>query len=151
MPRLRPLLLGVAVLLPLLLLIYLLQDYLDAYLQRDAQVMACNINLESCQLDLNKGQQLSLTMNPAPAASLTPLTFTLAVAGEQPQGVWLDLQGTEEYMGINQTPFIFEDGVWRGKTELAVCTTGRMLWQGRLIITQQSGETLPVDFFFEAQ
>ena len=46
MPRLRPLLLGVAVLLPLLLLIYLLQDYLDAYLQRDAQVMACDINLE---------------------------------------------------------------------------------------------------------
>ena len=151
MPRLRPLLLGVAVLLPLLLLIYLLQDYLDAYLQRDAQVMACDINLESCQLDLNEGQRLSLTMNPAPAASLTPLTFTLAVAGEQPQGVWLDLQGAEEYMGINQTPFIFKEGVWRGTTELAVCTTGRMLWQGRLIITQQSGDIIPVDFFFEAE
>ena len=151
MPKLRSFLLGVAVLLPLLLLIYLLQDYLDAYLQRDAQVMACDINLESCQLDLKEGQRLSLTMNPAPAASLTPLTFTLLVKGEQPQGVWLDLQGTEEYMGINQTPFIYEAGVWRGKTELAVCTTGRMLWQGRLMITLKSSETLPVDFFFEAQ
>ena len=151
MPKLRPLLLGVAVLLPLLLLIYLLQDYLDAYLQRDAQVMACDINLESCLLDLNKGQQLLLTMNPAPAASLTPLTFTLAVTGEQPQGVWLDLQGTEEFMGINQTVFNFSGTEWIGKTELAVCTTGRMTWKGRLMITHRSGETLPVDFFFEAE
>ncbi|MEY3038593.1 MAG: hypothetical protein RL143_1160 [Pseudomonadota bacterium] len=151
MPKLRPLLVGVAVLLPLLLLIYLLQDYLDAYLQRDAQVMACDINMESCQLDLIEGQRLSLTMNPAPAASLTPLTFTLSVIGEQPQGVWLDLQGTEEYMGINQTVFNYSDTGWIGKTELAVCTTGRMTWKGRLMITLKSGETHPVDFFFEAE
>jgi hypothetical protein len=143
--------LGLAVLLPLLLLIYLLQDYLNAYLQRDAKIMACDINLETCLLDLDERRKLSLTMNPAPAASLTPLLFTLAITGDQPQGVWLDLQGTEEYMGINQTPFIYEAGVWRGKTELAVCTTGRMLWKGRLILTEQSGESFPVDFFFEAQ
>ena len=94
---------------------------------------------------------LSLSMNPKPAKSLVPLTFTFSVDGEQPESAWLDLQGTTEYMGINQTPLKFNGEHWSGVTELSVCTTGLMVWKARLIITEQDGESYPVDFYFEAK
>ena len=154
MQRFKPLLTALLIILPLGVSVYLLQSVLSGFLEREPITTDCDVNLETCLIDLpaeEKSRMLSLSMNPKPAKSLVPLTFTFSVDGEQPESAWLDLQGTTEYMGINQTPLKFNGEHWSGVTELSVCTTGLMVWKARLIITEQDGESYPVDFYFEAK
>ncbi len=155
MQRMKPLLTALLIILPLGVSVYLLQSVLSGFLERDPIIPDCNLNVETCLVELpSKGDQsrvLSLSMNPKPAKSLVPITFSFEVMGQQPDSAWLDLQGTTEYMGINQTPLTFNGDSWSGVTELSVCTTGLMVWKARLIITEPEGESYPVDLFFEAE
>jgi len=155
MQRFKPLLTALLIILPLGVSVYLLQSVLSGFLERDPITTDCNVNQKTCLIELpskgDKSRELSLSMNPKPAKSLVPLTFSFSVDGQQPESAWLDLQGTTEYMGINQTPLKFNGKHWSGVTELSVCTTGLMVWKARLIITEQDGESYPVDFFFEAE
>jgi hypothetical protein len=155
MSRFKPLVTAMLIILPLGVSVYLLQSVLSGFLERDPITTDCDVNLETCLIELpSKSEErrvLSLSLNPKPAKSLVPLTFSFTVDGEQPESAWLDLQGTTEYMGINQTPIRFDGDGWVGVTELSVCTTGLMVWKARLIITEHYGESYPVDFFFEAK
>ncbi|NRP15731.1 hypothetical protein [Marinobacterium sp. xm-a-152] len=155
MQRVKPLLTALLIILPLGVSVYLLQSVLSGFLERDPITTDCDVNFETCAIELpsdsEESRVLSLSMNPKPAKSLVPLTFSFTVDGQQPESAWLDLQGTTEYMGINQTPIKFNGESWSGVTELSVCTTGLMVWKARLIITEQDGESYPVDFFFEAE
>ena len=155
MQRVKPVLTALLIILPLSVSVYLLQSVLSGFLERDPITTECDVNLETCLIELpsdsEKSRVLSLSMNPKPAKSLVPLTFSFTIDGQQPESAWLDLQGTTEYMGINQTPIKFNGESWSGVTELSVCTTGLMVWKARLIITEQDGESYPVDFFFEAE
>ena len=155
MSRFKPLVTAMLIILPLGVSVYLLQSVLSGFLERDPITTDCDVNLETCLIELpsksDERRVLSLSLNPKPAKSLVPLTFSFSVDGKQPESAWLDLQGTTEYMGINQTPLRFDGESWAGVTELSVCTTGLMVWKARLIITEQDGESYPVDFFFEAK
>lgn len=111
----------------------------------------CDLNEASCEIILDSDRVMTLTMNPVPARSLVPLMFTFKVDGEAPESAWIDLQGTTEYMGINQTPFQLSKGRWEATTELSVCTTGLMVWRARLTLVEFSGRSVPIDLYFEAQ
>ena len=155
MQLIKSLLTALLIILPLGVSVYLLQSVLSGFLERDPIATDCDVNLGPCLIELpsedEKSRVLRLSMNPKPAKSLVPLTFSFTVDGQQPESAWLDLQGTTEYMGINQTPLRFNGDNWSGVTELSICTTGLMVWKARLIITEQDGESYPVDLFFEAE
>ena len=65
--------------------------------------------------------------------------------------VWVDLQGVDMFMGVNQFELVHTGNAWQGITELAVCTTGKMRWLARVIIEQPQGETLFLDLTFDAE
>lgn len=108
----------------------------------------CDLNLGTCEVQVGK-RQLKLTLSPTPAKSLTPLQFHAEISGSQPDRVWLDIQGDEMYMGINQPEMKLNQGTWMTTTELAVCSTDKMVWRVTLIIID-SDQQLQKAFFFEA-
>lgn len=110
---------------------------------------SCDLNQGPCELEID-GQPARLSLAPIPVRSATPLTFTLELGGQQPERVWLDLQGAEMYMGINQSEFQKRDGLWIANTELAVCTTGTMLWRARITLEERA-TPLRVELTFEAR
>ena len=118
---------------------------------REVIVSECDLNESVCEIALGSDSTLTLSMNPAPAKSLVPLTFSFTADGFTPESAWIDLQGTTEYMGINQTPFEYNKGRWRATTELSVCTTGLMVWRARLTLNDPSSDSTPIDLHFEAQ
>lgn len=113
------------------------------------QSQSCDLNLNTCTAEVGD-RTISLTLNPAPAKSLTPLTFTAEIKGNQPEAVWLDIQGEEMYMGLNQPEMRLRDGRWSTQTELAVCTTGRMRWKTTLVLVDGDTQS-QASFYFDAE
>ena len=79
------------------------------------------------------------------------MTLELATSNTNITKVWVDLQGVDMYMGVNQFELVDTGNAWQGITELAVCTTGKMRWLARVIIEQSQGETLFLDLTFDAE
>ena len=92
-----------------------------------------------------------MRMNSKTEKSLVLLTISFTDEGQLPEGAWLGTQRTTEYIDINQKPRRFNGEDWRSSIEHAVDTTGLMVWKARLIITEQDGESYPIDLFFEAE
>ncbi len=109
----------------------------------------CDLNQQNCELIVG-GRKVSLSLSPTPARSLTPLTFTARFEGRQPEKLWLDIQGDEMYMGLNQPQMTRSDNQWTATTELSVCTTGKMLWRATLVVVDADQE-YQLPFYFEAQ
>jgi hypothetical protein len=64
--------------------------------------------------------------------------------------VWVDLQGADMYMGVNQFEMEKSDHQWQGKTQLAVCTTGTMTWLAKVIFETDSEQEI-VELRFDAR
>lgn len=108
-----------------------------------------------CLLRLDQQTQVLLTVandnGPSvPIRSLQPLTFKATLTGIEATHLRLDLKGKEMYMGINQTPMSRQPHTqhWQGSTELAVCTTGEMIWQAWLHI-DRGPLAAPINAVFE--
>jgi len=96
---------------------------------------ACDLNQGPCRL--KQGDiELEFSLGPLPLRSMTALNAQLGVKGIEPERVRLSLEGREMYMGLNQAELTptGSAGNWRGSTELAACTTGRMVWRARLTL-----------------
>lgn len=125
----------------------------------------CDLQQGSCQLKVGDGT-LRLEAGPLPLRSLSPLKLSLSLDGMDARRIRADLQGAEMYMGINQfelepatdpktsgadkTDLPIRSQHWQGKTELAVCTTGSMVWQLTLEIETPEGPQQHL-FEFEAR
>lgn len=112
----------------------------------------CNIKKSICSATLND-QSISVAVNPQAISSTIPLTFTVQLAGINADAVNLSLEGVDMFMGLNQTqlsPVPDKPGFWRGVTEIAVCTTGEMVWRAR-VIAQQDQHQLEAHFDFSAK
>lgn len=108
----------------------------------------CDLNKQSCTVDMGK-VSLTLDIQPRPIRSMTPLNYRVSIDGTRSNKVMVKLQGSEMYMGINQTeltPVDDKPGDFSGKGELAVCTTGEMLW--RLTVSAETA-TGPLTTWFE--
>ncbi|MCO4758661.1 MAG: hypothetical protein KC477_11585 [Oceanospirillaceae bacterium] len=98
-------------------------------------------------------RSIRVDVSPREIRSTIPLTFNVTLKGINANAVNLSLEGQDMYMGLNQislTPVANQPGVWRGITELAICTTGEMPWRAR-IIAQQDQQQLEAHFDFTAK
>ena len=112
-------------------------------------VAQCDLTKGACYAKLDE-VEIALSIEPKQFSSLKPLLFTAEISGLDATEAILDLQGKEMYMGINQTPLTLNPNtqVWTGVTELAVCTTGSMLWQAS-VIARENDQTTPIKATFE--
>jgi len=82
--------------------------------------------------------------------SMTPLNFQVQLENINASEVILDLRGRDMYMGINQVklqPVPDQDNLWHGTAELAICTTGEMIWQGSFTaITDLGSVSTSIEF-----
>lgn len=107
----------------------------------------CSLESGRCTASLN-GQEIVLSVDSSPA-SLKPLVFELDTHGlGEIKSASLNLKGKEMYMGINQTPFSGSNNQWTATTELAVCTTGKMVWQAEVVMLRDS-DSAPITAIFE--
>ncbi|SEQ43664.1 hypothetical protein SAMN03080615_01548 [Amphritea atlantica] len=108
----------------------------------------CDLNQQSCTVDMGE-VSLSVDIQPRPVRSLTPLNYRVSINGTSASKVIIDLQGSEMYMGINQTELTADEsspGAFSGQGELAICTTGEMLW--RLTVSAETAAG-PINTWFE--
>ena len=111
---------------------------------------SCEIDSGKCEFTLDQ-QDYQISFSPMPAKALQPMRLELATSNRNIAKVWLDLQGVDMYMGVNQFELTDIGNSWQGTTELAVCATGKMRWLARVIIEQNPGETLFLDLTFDAE
>ena len=108
----------------------------------------CDLNDKSCTVHMGE-VSLTLDIQPRPVRSMAPLNYRVSIVGARASNVLISLQGSEMYMGINQTPLTAVEskpGVFSGQGELAVCTTGEMLW--RLTVSAETAAG-PLNTWFE--
>ncbi|WP_417581477.1 hypothetical protein [Nitrincola sp.] len=114
--------------------------------------LPCDLHQGGCIASAGK-QVLQLNLSPKPLVSMQSLSIEVRLQHFDARQVMLDLQGVEMYMGLNQTALQQDPerpDVWRGTTELAVCTTGEMTW--RAIVYIDTADTLySTHFDFEAR
>lgn len=126
---------------------------MDSSAVEDLHSADCLLNHGECSA-VSDHQKVSLSISDQPLVSLKPLTFSAALKGIEAEQVVLDLKGKEMYMGINQTEMKFdsESQTWIATTELAVCTTGTMLWQADIkILPPNTDQPITATFEFEAK
>ena len=111
---------------------------------------SCEIDSGKCQFSLDQ-QNYQISFGPMPARALQPMRLELTTSNRNISKVWVDLQGVDMFMGVNQFELVHTGNAWQGITELAVCTTGKMRWLARVIIEQPQGETLFLDLTFDAE
>lgn len=98
--------------------------------------LPCNLHQGACVASHGK-QVLQLSLTPGPLVSMQPLSIEVRLQHFDARQVMLDLEGVEMYMGLNQTQLQQDPerpDVWRGTTELAVCTTDEMTWRAKVYI-----------------
>ena len=85
--------------------------------------------------------------------TLKPIDFEVSVEGIQAEAVLVDLQGTEMYMGINQTelqPASQNPGLFTGQGALGACVTGEMGWRATVLVNTSQG-AIKAHFDFRAK
>ncbi|GGO87501.1 hypothetical protein GCM10011348_40840 [Marinobacterium nitratireducens] len=142
-----------ALILVLIASVWLLPRWLQAPPPAD-QLRAdhCDLGLGPCRVELG-AHSLELELAPRQVRALEPLEFRVRTTGMDTQAVSIRLEGKEMYMGINEVqlqPVTSDPGLWRGTGELAICSTGEMVWQARVQVTGQS-DSLDVLFEFSAR
>lgn len=121
----------------------------------NALAVACDLQQGPCHFELD-GVPMTLEATPRPLRSLLP--FELILTLDQPNAMTLtrvsaELQGVDMYMGQNLLVLTAEpgnNGLWRERSELAICTTGEMRWSLTLTL-ETATEQKQARFEFNAQ
>lgn len=121
-----------------------LQDYKNA-----ESMSGCDINSGQCEV-FRHDIQYRFTLGPMPARSLNNMTLTAETNLPGVDRVWVDLQGADMYMGVNQFELHASKKAWEGSTQLAVCTTGTMTWLANVIFETDSEQKI-VELRFDAR
>lgn len=108
----------------------------------------CDLTRQSCTVQMDQ-VTLTLEIQPHPISTLTPLNYRVIIEGVDVSEVIVSLQGVEMFMGINQTALTAiegQPGLFEGTGELAICTTGEMLWRLTVAAETTAG---PLNTWFE--
>lgn len=114
--------------------------------------LPCDLHNGAC-IASRGNQQLQLSITPGPITSLTPLEIEVRLQQLEARQVILDLQGVEMYMGLNQVTLVQDperQHIWRGVTELAVCSTGEMTWRAQVLVDTED-QLYSTEFDFDAR
>ncbi len=101
----------------------------------------CDLHNGGCDAR-SDGRQLRLEISPQPIESMVPLEVSVELKGWSADAVALSLTGKDMYMGLNQIELKADSdnaNIWRGKTQLAVCVTGEMVWQAKVTALKAQG------------
>jgi len=109
----------------------------------------CDINSGRCEV-VSNDIEYQFTLGPMPARSLNKMTLTADTELPGVNRVWVDLQGADMYMGVNQFEMKETEGLWQGQTQLAVCTTDTMTWLATVIFETDSEQEI-VELRFDAR
>lgn len=113
-----------------------------------AEAISCSVTVATCKFETPQGTA-TLDLSPRPLSSAKPFKVSLSYPGDASGGVWIDLQGKEMYMGVNQVNLISKGDQWLGEANLGLCTTGTMRWVLNLVIEGAQGQTI-YQFEFDA-
>lgn len=108
----------------------------------------CDLHQQRCTVQIGEAT-LSLEIQPRPIQSMTPFNYYVQIDGVEASNVLINLQGSEMFMGINQTALTAvkgQPGTFTGSGQLAVCTTGEMLWRLTVAAETTAG---PLNTWFE--
>lgn len=114
-----------------------------------ANVVDCDLLGGPCEFETPEGLA-SLELIPLPISSAAPFQLSVSYPGDAPDSVWVDLQGKEMYMGVNQVNLLQRGSVWQAEANLGICTTGTMRWVLNLILEQSDGQEV-YQFEFDAR
>jgi len=120
----------------------LLQQSLSS--EADALRVDCDLQQGPCRFELD-GVPMQLEATPRPLRSLLPFEIRLGLPEQDRfniDRIDAELQGVDMYMGQNRfslNPEPGATGLWRGRSELAICTTGEMRWYLLLTLETASG------------
>jgi len=121
--------------------------------ESDATVVDCDLLVGPCEFTTNAGVAW-LELSPRPISSASPFQVNVSYPGDAPSNIWIDLQGKEMYMGINQVTLERTDESqskhWKAEANLGICTTGIMRWVLNLILEQKDGQEV-YRFEFDAR
>jgi hypothetical protein len=113
-------------------------------------VPACDLNLQTCIVDLPQGARLELGVEPRPIPTLRPIMLDMRLSGIEPEKVEVDFAGVRMNMGFNRPELTAAgQGRYAGQATLPVCVTGAMEWQATALLHTAAG-TVSVPFRFEA-
>lgn len=116
-------------------------------------VPGCDLNREACRARLPDGGQVELSLSPHPIPVARPIKIEAQVSGSAAAAVdrmEMDFAGATMNMGYNRVTLSpLGNGRFTGETSIPLCITGRMTWQGTLIVTTNR-QHITVPFEFEA-
>jgi hypothetical protein len=113
-------------------------------------VSDCNLNLQSCTVDLPQGGRLEIAIEPRPIPTLRPIKVSIELSGIEAAKVEVDFAGTRMNMGFNRPELrTAGGGRYAGDATLPVCVTGAMQWQATVLL-HTGRATVSVPFRFEA-
>lgn len=114
------------------------------------QAPGCDLARGSCVAG-NDHMAVSLELSPHDVRSLEPLNFSVKLEGTEASAMKIRLEGRDMYMGLNEIGLQpATSGLWQGRGELAVCTTGRMVWRATVLAMTPTGP-LSARFEFSAK
>jgi hypothetical protein len=99
------------------------------------QAAACDLGTQSCEVLLEQGQSLSLTVTPRHAVSGRPMHLSLTARGIELDQAELEFEGLEMSMGVFRMALSPDSGgQFYGQTVLPVCVSGAMQWRLNLLV-----------------
>jgi hypothetical protein len=111
----------------------------------------CDLNRESCRIELPGGGMLTAELSPRPLAALQPLTARLTLQGIPAEKVLLTFSGVNMDMLFDPAPLQESaPGQFIGQAALPICVTGPMRWRAEFSITRQHRQLI-AEFLFDSQ
>jgi hypothetical protein len=96
---------------------------------------ACDLQQQSCAVNLPSGGKIELSMGTRPVPMVKPFEVQVTSSGFSPARVAVDFAGVDMNMGLNRPEFTPRgDGKFSATVTLPVCITGQMDWLVTVLI-----------------
>jgi hypothetical protein len=96
---------------------------------------ACDLQQQTCAVDLPGGGKIALSMGTRPVPMVKPFAVQVSTQGFVPGRVEVDFTGIDMNMGFNRPELTLrEAGTYVAEATLPVCITGQMDWQVTLLL-----------------
>lgn len=119
---------------------YALARYFSTRGAINLPLSTCDLNQQTCRVDLPDGGSIEVSIEPRPVPTLAPMNVRVQVNGRSLHNVKVNIAGADMEMGRNQAQLQeLGNGLFAGPVTLPVCTTRRMLWQATLFLDSEQG------------
>lgn len=111
---------------------------------------ACNLQRESCAVELPSGGRVELSSSVLPIPMVRSFEIRVATSGFTPGKVEVDFAGIDMNMGLNRPELALRaPGQYAAEVSLPVCITGLMDWQVTVLV-ETGAERIAIPYRFSA-